>query len=367
MKTKLTSLTAYEVEALRSQCNMADGHAKLSPAVGGLTREDLLKLSIKSQAAVEREFIEAFSSVSGQDFTTGGVVFFPSASAAIDTVAKFLVGEGCTKVALMEPVFDNLALLLMRAGIQPIAIPEDAGAIVAAVESNDAVFLVAPNNPTGWLPEESLWAEISESLHKTAKLLVVDRTFRLFAGSSPGLDSLVEGNPFVISIDDTGKTWSTLECKVSFVSTCDQARRERIQAIAEEITLNVSPISLTICTEAIRIENGISRLASAIKVNRLILDPVFDSLGFHRLGSPLSFALLAIPSWFKGDDCTLVHTLAMEGLAALPVSKFFWRHPWEGSRLIRFSLARRRETAEQAAVLLTRFIGKVGDLSGSRS
>jgi len=348
------SLTAFEIAGLNALCNLADGHAKLIPSVQPFELDSLVALAMKPPSSYETSFLDVFGSTADKEYDPTNVVLFPSASAAIDTIAKFVVAEGRTHIALLQPTFDNIALLFARAGATVSPVGEGPNEILEACRWNNVVFLVSPNNPTGWRPTVGLWEDLGKLSLKHDVILIIDRTFRFLTQRDRGLDSLAAGNPMVVTIYDTGKTWSTLECKVSFIHTCPGERLEAIREIAEEITLNVSPLHLDFCTSTIRREQGAERLLSAIRHNRKLLMPALEAYGFKVCGAPLSFIVVEAPKSLCSSDIDMVETLAQDGLATLPMSRFFWADPNRPSRQLRLSLARPPYLVRRATDILRR-------------
>lgn len=352
MEYRQTSLTAYEVNGLSALCNLADGHAKLLPMVGGINLADIADIAIQRQDELEKKFLSAFGLIASQRYVRDAAVMFPSASAAIDSVAKYLASEGRVTAALLEPTFDNLLLLLRRAGVLTSAVGEDMSKIIEACNTNDTIFLVLPNNPTGWVPDRGIWTKLVQRLKETDTLLVVDRTFRFFAANDSALDHAVQSSPNIITIDDTGKTWSTLECKVATVTTGSSERLYAIREISEEVTLNVSPMSLFLCMRAMKLEGGRDRIVETVSVNANVLSPSLRIYGFVDVVSVLSFLVAQIPDEVESSSVEVVSSLLDHGVAALPLGRFFWASPLRGERFVRFSLARPTSLIKQAATTL---------------
>ncbi|MGN2641168.1 pyridoxal phosphate-dependent aminotransferase [Nocardia takedensis] len=344
------TLTEYETAGLQIECNLADGHAKLDPDTVTFTPELLETLASARQGDLETEFLDTLIR-HGSALPHRDVVFFPSASLAIDAVAKLLMAEERRRVALIEPTFDSLALLLKRAGATMSPLRENVDDVLDAVRTHDAVFLCVPNNPTGWHPGSEFWPRLGSLLERHDTVLVVDRTFKFLGAPDAALDELVENHPMVIAIEDTGKIWSTLECKVSMVVTGNKDMRELVREIGAEITLNVSPVSLYLCARVIEADRGAERLGRAIGRNAEILGPAMRTLGLTGV-TALSFALAEIPEHFAGDDVAFVDLMHGHGLALLPVSKFFWSGANTVTNRVRISLARPERQIARAAEIM---------------
>lgn len=350
------SLTSYEVAGLNAVCNLADGHAKLQPALDEFDLFPWPEIFRDSPYRFERSFLELFSAVTAESMTLDTVVMFPSASLGIDAVAKFLAESGRRRVGLLHPTFDNLYLLLRRAGLEVSPVAETEHAIMQAAESMDAVFLVSPNNPTGWQPHPELWPRLARSISSGRRRVIIDRTFR-FLGQDDRQLSEFARMPGVMTVEDTGKTWSTAECKVAFVATSDRLDRDLINQIAEEITLNVSPVSLALCQRAMQREWAGSRLKRAVADNFKVLDRPLAELGFAIAAPTLSFLWLTVPHELFDDGPSCVAALAERGLATLPGNKFYWAEEELGHRRLRMSLARSTTVAKAAAQILGEFAG----------
>jgi aspartate/methionine/tyrosine aminotransferase len=334
-----TTLTALEAVALDRPLNLADGHAKLLPALQVLPEDLLLSVHKTSQAILEAQFLEAYVAASRESFDPDRIVLVPSASQGIDTVAKYLRQSGRIQVGLLEPVFDNVMLLLRRAGLEINPIPEDEEAVLEAVKRYDSVFLVIPNNPTGWVPSSEVLRRLSTLARRHDCLIVNDRTFRFFAEAA--LTSWAETRPIDwITIEDTGKTWSTLECKIAFLSSGRKETHRELVAIAQEVNLNVSPISLYLTADAIKRESGARRILDTVAINLRILDETLSPLGFERVSRPLSVALFRLPEHVDMTAQEFTQKLAQQGIVMLPGSQFYWATPSRGQSLIRVALAR---------------------------
>ena len=211
-----TPLTALEARGLRSRYNLADGHAKLVPMVNGWRPRLLAELGATPQEELEQRFLSAYYSDDVDRPGPQDVIFCPSASLAIDTVAKHLRRSGRRRVGLIEPAFDNLVLLLRAQELAVTPVPEDLQALTAAAREYDALVLVIPNNPTGWVPTVAALRALADEAASHDCLIVLDQTFRFYLREQVS-SWITRSRCEWISIDDTGKTWSTLECKVSLL------------------------------------------------------------------------------------------------------------------------------------------------------
>jgi len=332
----LSTLTAIEASGLDRPINLADGHAKLRPAARHLPGDLLHQLDRRSQVEIESKFLRTYGAAANE--AVPDAVLFPSASLAIDAVAKHLHQSGRLQVGLLEPAFDNLALLLRRAALDIKPVDEAEEDLVEAAAHCDALVLILPNNPTGWVPSQAALSRVAAAADKSGCLIVCDRTFRFFR---PGLGAWPRETACDwITIDDTGKTWSTLECKTSFVMASNPSALSQVKEIAQEITLNVSKVALYIATDAIERENGAARVRSVVLHNRRELSRTLLPIGYRLSSQSLSVALLELPSDLPFGAAEFSHFLAVNGIAVLPGPQFYWYEPQRGHSQIRIAMAR---------------------------
>jgi aspartate/methionine/tyrosine aminotransferase len=156
-------LTQHEIQALKYQYNLADAHThqSQSPSQKKIVAR-LPKLwyeaEQKSQYEMEQRFIETFFRTQNQDYAlkpNNGLLVY-AASIAMVIMANYLMKKKMT-VALMHPCFDNLHDILRNMQITPKPLQEewfyDPDKIYDNLKKNvkeDVIFLVDPNNPTGF-------------------------------------------------------------------------------------------------------------------------------------------------------------------------------------------------------------------------
>ena len=156
-------ITQHELDALTRRHNLADAHThqRQSPSQR-LIVESLPALWYEAeerlQADLEREFVTAFFELQRQPtaLLLGRPLLSYAASISTMVVAIYLMQRRLS-VTLIEPCFDNLHDLLRNHGVPLSPLPEEA---LAASDdlyqtlrqrvTTDALFLVDPNNPTGF-------------------------------------------------------------------------------------------------------------------------------------------------------------------------------------------------------------------------
>ncbi len=254
------TLTDFEVEGLKAPLSLADGHAyqDLSGVYSEILREFPSIWSWGIDTAIpdaEAYFLAAFAKLAKESSLQRQRHFriCPTASNSIDIVGAFLAARNLG-VALVEPTFDNLALLLRRRKVPIFPVPESAIYEDLSKEARlrdfpnptaiGALFLVNPNNPTGRELSNDQLAQLVDLCVDRGWVLILDNSFRFHSRKS--LDDYgvlnASGIPY-ICIEDTGKTFSTLDMKASplvYSESCAHI----IEEIYGELFLCVSNFTL---------------------------------------------------------------------------------------------------------------------------
>ena len=350
------TLTAWEVGALGQKYDLADGHAALPCAVDDVPRDLLPRLQATPQRELEERFVRAFGEASGEDLARDDVVMVATASQALSLACLYLARHGITSVGLIEPAFDSLADTVRERNLTPMPVREDDEEILRAVREYDAVLLVVPNNPTGWSPSRATLDRIPALAAESGCTVVIDRTFRFFQPESDdGVTAQLGRCGFSwITIDDTGKTWSTDESKVAFLRSGSPRILDALREYAEVAMTRVPSFNLHVVAEAIRREDGSTRAGEAALKNGDQLERTLGEFGFTRQSRLSGLALYRLP-----DDCPLTGVqladeLLAEGVAILPGAQFFWHSPADGTSLIRIALVRPPGYFSRALVAMER-------------
>lgn len=194
--TALPDLTQHEIEALRTRYNLADAHThqRQSDRQRGIIA-DLPKLWYEAerglQATSEQRFTEAFFRLQRQPTALARNKTMLSYAASISTmVVGMFLKQRHMAVTLIEPCFDNLYDVL--ANLDVAAYPIDESALHAADRiyqelerrvRTDALFLVDPNNPTGFTllrHGRRGFEEVVRFCKDQQKVLVLDFCFASF-------------------------------------------------------------------------------------------------------------------------------------------------------------------------------------------
>jgi aspartate/methionine/tyrosine aminotransferase len=236
--------------------------------------------------------------------------------------------------------------------------------------TTDALFLVDPNNPTGFtlLSEgRPAFEEVVRFCVDHGKLLIIDRCFASFAlmdGSARWFDiyDLLESSGVsYIVIEDTGKVWPLQDAKCAIL----MASRDIYPAIYDihtSVLLNVSPFTLNMLTRYLRdSENdGFASVRNVISTNRTELGLALAETPV-QLTQPrvnVSVAWLDI-SRLGVDSVNFQRKLVARDVYVLPGTYFFWNERHKGNRYVRVALAREprmfRAAARQLALEIERY------------
>lgn len=360
--------TEYERLALASRINLSDGHARHTLSdrqreVIGRTRE-LLDIALsRQQREIELEFFASFFQCAGQDSRDAdrNIFLSYSSSSAIKIAAQCCRIRGLT-VYLIEPCFDNIRHLLETEGVSVIPLREehlcDIESIARRLNSDTAVWLVQPNNPTGFCLEQPLFTELIREVAAHRSTIILDLCFRFYAESLRHWDqyrALEESKASFICIEDTGKTWSLADMKVGItVSSANYA--PILHRLHDELLLNVSPLHLLLLTEFIRdtIENGIYQtVREEIEMNRRLVHNLVDKgLLLHPTEGCFNvpMELLGLPN--EISSTLFWNELRKRGVDVLPAHNYYWSSASEGKSLFRIPLSRPLHEVEAATPII---------------
>ncbi|MER6770470.1 aminotransferase class I/II-fold pyridoxal phosphate-dependent enzyme [Streptomyces bacillaris] len=378
-------LTQHEIEALKTRFNLADAHThqrqsasqeKIVSRLPELWHES----ETKQQAHFERRFLDAFFRLHRQPTALAMERTLLSYSASVSTmVAGMYLKQRGKSVALVEPCFDNLVDLLrnMQVPIAPLA--ESAlhdkdtlyDRLVEQVDA-DAIYLVDPNNPTGFtLLAEGLegFREVVRYCVEHSKVLVMDFCFASFALCDEGVgrvdiyELLEESGVTYLAMEDTGKTWPIQDAKCAML-TASRDIQEEVYNLHTSVLLNVSPFVLNMVTQYVEdsIQDGFASVRSIIETNAAAARRALS-------GTVLEFQEPVVGTsvaWFRIKPETLTATelqsvLFDEEVYVLPGTFFYWNTPAKGERFVRLALAREPEVfagaMERMRKVLERYAG----------
>lgn len=360
----MKNLTELEIEALGAAHNLADGHAyrswsELEASVVESAARLLHDGDRSRQAEIERDYLATFFALSGQTFDPAASesFFCFTASSAIEAIANHCRIEAAS-VALVEPCFDNLGDIMQRHGVDLRPLPESLFDAPGELEEHlarsrpDAVFLVSPNNPTGRRLDRDGFAAAIAYCARYGATLILDACFRFYLEADEVYDQyamLIESEIDWIVIEDTGKTWPTVELKAPFFSVSRGLARA-LGHIYSDFLLHVSPFSLLLVKGFLEVSaaDGFAAVLGPISENRRELDRRLGDTVLANAGeAPISLAWLRIEAPMSAAELT--RAAAQGGIHILPGDRFHWSDRARGSEHVRIALARDPALFRQAA------------------
>ncbi|MEG4629482.1 pyridoxal phosphate-dependent aminotransferase [Microcoleus sp. AR_TQ3_B6] len=374
---KFEDLTQHEVEALKQKYNYADAHTHQSQSKSQLEiikrlPELWLESEKTKQETLEKKFIENFYKIRGLETALEGnnVMLYYAASIATIHIANYLLKKRLS-VSLLEPCFDNLYEILMHMEIPLSPLKEDLLHDDDKIYENlkthvksDAIFLVDPNNPTGFTllgkKNKKAFEKVVQFCKDYDKILIIDYCFANFLMNDEEIELydtykvLKESGIKYMAIEDTGKTWPIQDAKIAMLKVSDHLYEE-MYSIYTAYILNVSPFILNFLTEYL-LDAQKCQFASTrniLNTNRQILSKSFQD----SILTPLKPKSKVSVAWCEIREPHLKATelqriLYEEGVYVLPGTYFFWHNPNLGEKYIRIALARDPENFAEGMSLI---------------
>ena len=245
---------------------------------------------------------------------------------------------------------DNIFHLLKTEGVTVTPINEsqlyDGDLLARLLNPNVALWLVQPNNPTGFCIEQTWFRKLIHLVAESGSTIVVDFCFRFYAESLKYWDqyrTLGESKASFLCFEDTGKTWSLADTKIG-ITVCSADTASLIYRLHDELLLNVSPLHLLLLTEFIKdtVANGFyNTIGRTIEMNRhLVHSLVEKGLVLHSTQScqNVPMELLGLPHYIPST--MFWSELRQHGVDILPAENYFWSHREGGKSLFRVPLSR---------------------------
>jgi aspartate/methionine/tyrosine aminotransferase len=368
------SLTEQEVAGFQHVADLSNGHAyhELPTSLATLPDEmPALWRAASRQTPIEWEkcFIDSFVKLSGVN-SLRNLAFCrpcPTASNSIDLCAALLRRRGWV-TALVEPTFDNLALLLRRREVALYAISENMifEASLQVLEDwlrqrqANALFLVSPSNPSGRCLSPQRLHMISALCTRLDVTLVLDCCFRLFNRAPyDDLEILLNSKTRFIAFEDTGKVLPTLDTKASLIYASDDLAAD-LEELFNEVYLCNSGISLALLTRCFDLMRAVGLEASVWRLvdqRRSRLRAALPGTGLRvapeSVHSVIGLEWLAFdtPEFNDLQVCALLETY---GLVALSGRQFYWSssHDKAHQYRIRFSMMKEEYRFSRALKVL---------------
>jgi len=357
-------ITQHEIEALKVKYNLADAHTHQSQSI---TQRNIIKdldklwyLSEKTkQHKLEEEFIDKFFAMKNIDCVNHkDVMLHYSASVSTIHIANYLLKNNLS-VSLLEPCFDNIYDILdgFSIKIEPIEesvfLRDHIYDRLCETVKTDCIFIIDPNNPTGFSFLDKSYKKDFEELLRYCKdynkILIIDYCFSNFLLGRKEINlynpyySLKEYNITYIAIEDTGKTWPTQDAKISLVSSSSNIYLD-LYSIYTTYILNVSPFILILMISYIdnSINDNFKSMNNLLDKNRKYLKDKMNKTFINVLPSrvPTSVAWCAVN---KQTSLDVQKILVDEGIYTISGSYFFWSNKEKGSSFIRVALARNHD------------------------
>ena len=363
-------ITQHEIKAMKAEYNLADAHTRQSqsPTQREIV-ERLPELWYESektnQHEMEERFIHAFFHSQRQTtaLTTPTMLVYAS-SIAMVMIANFLALKKMS-VSLLEPCFDNIYDILHNMDIsidKPLNEEwlHDPDAIYQNLTENvnaDAVFIVEPNNPTGFTLEgttqtvnerKNSYLELIRYAKDHSKLLIFDFCFSSFLledAESASFDvykELDQSGVSYIIVEDTGKTWPLQDTKVAMLKSSKDLH-SYLHNIHTSYLLNVSPFILNLVTQYVEDseKDNFASVFELLKQNRDTAKIALDGslLELQDSMANVSVAWLKMKSQLlKASDLQIL--IQQQGVYILPGTNFFWSDHAKGEGFMRIALAR---------------------------
>ncbi len=346
-KTPPETLTDIEVGGLSSPYSLADGHAyqdlsdAYAPVVEGLA-DSWKRAQATPIPDMERRYVHTFGSVVGSKTlaTLRNFKICPTASNSIDILGAFLATKGL-RTGLIEPTFDNLALLLLRRGVDLPAI--DDAALVKAIDADalgaflapfrvGGLFLVNPNNPTGRVLTRAQLDVVVNTCLRTNTTLLLDNSFRIH--NRHAFDDyavLLESGVSFVAFEDTGKTFPTLDMKASILAYSED-NKALVEEIYKEFYLCVSSFALDVligfleATARHGLEDTVWKVVDEHRAQlRFAMSGTVLRVHPEALDSNLSVEWIDC-SGTGLSDLELCALIQKSGLTLLPGRQFYWKN-----------------------------------------
>ncbi|MEB3177943.1 MAG: pyridoxal phosphate-dependent aminotransferase [Nostocaceae cyanobacterium] len=384
---KFEDLTQHEVEALKQDFNYANArmYQSQSPSQMKIVQqlpELWLEAEQTKQEILNRRFTEAFYRMRGLEsaLNPNNIMLHYAASIATIHVANYLMKKGLS-VSLIEPCFDSLYKILFDFKIPLHPLREDllyeADQIYDNLKSHvkgDAIFLVDPNNPTGFtmlgLKNRQSFEDIIRFCKDYDKILIIDHCFANFLMGDEAFELydtyqlLRDSGIKYIAIEDTGKTWPIQDAKVAMLKVSDHLYEE-MYSIYTAYLLNISPFILNVLTQYVldAQQNQFYLTRNLLEKNRMILWETLQDT-FLELQQPMAKVSVA---WcqikYPNMTATQLQKIFYEnGVYVLPGTYFYWHKPEEGEQYIRVALARNTDNFFQGMKILKKTLYQKGCL-----
>lgn len=365
------SLTELEKLSMTFGYNLADGHArqyqtKTQAEIIARLTDIFHESERRQQSEVEEQFKHAFFELANQKHIVKPdnikrALVCHSSSSAIEIIANFL-RLNQYRTLLLEPTFDNIPSILRRHKVPLLSLDESE--VLGNLDKSthvqfDAMFLVLPNNPTGFVINKPQFTQLAHFCATYNKLLIIDACFRFYSPETlwDQYQLLDDLKVKYVIIEDTGKTWPSLDLKVGLVVT-SKGVFDEVNMIHDDYLLNVSPFILALLTEYIEDTKLVGMSPTIFDIpskNRAYLAEKIQDLHIG-LTEPSSINLAWLKIHSDIDGSAVYRHLLQKKIHVLPGSQFFWNEPSKGQNYLRIALSRDPKLFSEAISIFHRVL-----------
>lgn len=306
LRAAFESLTPYVADAPRAELHLADNTNLFGAppaaleAILGSSAADIVHYPTSSGPRL-REAIAAYLGVQPNE-----IVIACGADSIIDCAMRAFCEPG-DSVAFPDPTFVMARYFALANTLRPLGVPTRPGGVadVAALcaAAARAVYLCAPNNPTGLQPPPE---DLRYVLDQAPGLVMLDEAYAEFAGST--LAAQIPRHGRAIIIRTFSKAFGLAGLRVGYAIGAPALVREIEKARGP---FAVSTVALRAATAAIT--EGLpwvqARVADAVAARNDLLQQL-RARGFQPLESAGNFVLLP-----RADAAQVAQRLATAGIA----------------------------------------------------
>jgi len=268
-------------------------------------------------------------------------------SESLDIVANYLRLKRMS-LTLIEPCYVGLADTFRRHEIDVKPFPdellraEDIDQRLGELPTGSAICLVSPNNPTGRTLTAENMSKLLSLCSRKRILLIIDAAFRAYLPMSDIYDQyqlLIESDVAFVVIEDTGKTWPTMELKGPIMAI-SPAIYSDILHIYADLILHVSPFTIGLLTEFLKLSerDQLAAVHGVVAQNRAAMQGAID--GTELQAKEEAFASVSWLNTGSRSGAELVQDLEVAGVYILEGTRFYWSDPTRGTNFVRVSLVR---------------------------
>lgn len=362
--TERPTVTRFAREGQDSLINLAEAYAYRDPVPA--ERAVLSSLQAVYDASVganvrslEVRLVKDFLGLSCQAVPRSSEPFVLfSASEAILIVAKILAQRQMS-CAVLEPTLDIVPSLITSAGVRMSAYSEsllrNPEEIPASVNT-DALYMVLPNNPTGFWLDRPLFERVVRACQSANMTLIIDASFRAFEPRAcfDYYEVLEAAGTDYLVIEDTGKLWATNGIKAGILVASEHyvvPARE----LSDDLVLNISPFTLMLLSR-LASDAGAEAIADIRQLTQKNRGIVRQTLRGSHVFSVAEESMIPVDRIFYDksvfpDQQRLLLDLRERGLTVVGSESLYWAGS-EHKPFLRIALSRNSEYLRQGIEIL---------------